>query len=67
MTYGIKLIYTGPIPSTPAEGWILDGRRPANFSSREDAEREARRLRRDRRYTWNGCRLEVAEMEGRRK
>ena len=63
MTYGIKLIYSGPIPPSPVEGWILDGRKPATFDDSADAERAARRLRRDPRYTRNGCRIEAAERQ----
>lgn len=66
MRYGIRMTYTGTIPPTPSAGWVLDGRKPAEFDTQEDAEREARRLRRDGRYTWNGCKLETTPLEGKR-
>jgi hypothetical protein len=62
MMYGIRMTYSGPIPSA-SEGWILAGTKPAQFATPEDAEREARHLRRDGRYTWTGCRLEAAEIK----
>lgn len=62
MTYAIRLTHTNTDP--PTTGWLLDNRRVATYATPEDAEKALRRWRADRRYSWNNCRLEVAEYGG---
>jgi hypothetical protein len=59
MTYAIQITHTNVTP--PVSGWLLDNRRVAVYATPEDAEKALRRWRADRRYSWNNCRLEVAE------
>lgn len=62
--YAIRMTYFGQIP--PVVGWALGNKAVATFPTREEAEKAMNRLSRDKRYTWNYTRLEVAEMEGKR-
>ena len=67
MKYAVRISYTGPIPPTPAVGYALDGCKVLTRDTPEDAEREARRIRRDGRYSWRDCRVEAVEYkEGKR-
>lgn len=60
MTFGITLTLSSPGP--PVVGWVLDGTKPAQFETAEEAEKAMNKLRRNTRYSWRGVRLDVAEM-----
>ena len=64
MKYAVRISYTGPIPPTPSVGYALDGRNVLTRDTPEEAEKALRRRRADKRYSWNNCRLEVAEYGG---
>lgn len=64
MTYAIRNTHTAVTP--PVVGWLLDGTKVATYATPEDAEKALRRWRADKRYSWNNCRLEVAEHGGKR-
>lgn len=60
--FAIRMTFPGQIP--PVVGWVLDNKTVATFPTQEEAEKVMQRMRRDKRYTWNNCRLEVAEYGG---
>lgn len=59
--YGVTI--TNSSTSPPTVGWVLDGVKPARYDTQEDADKAARKIRRDGRYSWTNCRVEAAEME----
>ncbi len=64
MTYAIRNTHADVTP--PVVGWLLDNRRVATYATPEEAEKAIRRWRSDKRYSWNNCRLEVAEYGGKK-
>ncbi len=62
--FSIRLTFAAQCP--PVIGWVLDGVRVATFPTQEDAEKAMGKLRRDKRYSWNNVRLEVAEYKEKR-
>ena len=61
--FAIAITHTGP---SPVVGWVLDGVKVAKFPTAEEAEKAMNKLRRDKRYSWNNVRLDVAEYGGKR-
>ena len=63
--YAITITITHTSPS-PVVGWVLDGTKVATWPTADEAERAMNKLRRDHRYSWKDCHLDVAEYGGKK-
>ena len=62
--FAIRMTFSGQLP--PVVGWVLDNKTVATFPTQDEAEKVMNRMRRDKRYSWNNVRLDVAEYKEKR-